>query len=89
MKKLLFLCGICNSYRDKLLFLCWRKGCAKIINSDTQIKQQQEQTLALEQSSAKFKLFVSYSLIALSTHTIQADKTKISKDELNKDSCPF
>ena len=61
MKKLLFfavsaiLAGVsyCSSVSDKIV--------AKVTNSDTQIEQQQEQSLVLEQSSAEFKLLVSHS----------------------------
>ncbi len=52
MKKLLFFAvsailagaSYCSSVSEKIV--------AKVINSDTQIEQQQEQTLVLEQSSA-------------------------------------
>ena len=55
MKKLLFFAvsallagaSYCSSVGEKIV--------AKVTNSDTQIEQQQEQTLVLEQSSAEFK----------------------------------
>ena len=54
MKKLLFFAvsailagaSYCTSVGEKIV--------AKVTNSDTQIEQQQEQTLVLEQSSAEF-----------------------------------
>lgn len=42
----------CSSVSEKIV--------AKVTNSDTQIEQQQEQTLMLEQSSAEFKLLASH-----------------------------
>lgn len=56
MKKLLFFAvsailagaSYCTSVGEKIV--------AKVTNSDTQIEQQQEQTLVLEQSSAEFNL---------------------------------
>lgn len=59
MKKLLFFAvsailagaSYCSSVSEKIV--------AKVTNGDTQIKQQQEQTLVLEQSSAEFKLLFS------------------------------
>lgn len=61
MKKLLFLAvsailagaSYCTSAGEKLV--------AKVTNSDTQIEQQQEQTLVLEQPSAEFKMLASHS----------------------------
>ena len=77
MKKLLFFAvsailagaSYCSSVSEKIV--------AKVTNSDTQIEQQQEQSLVLEQSSAEFKLLariVHTVLIALIVHTIRADK---------------
>ena len=88
MKKLLFFAvsailagaSYCSSVSEKIV--------AKVTNSDTQIEQQQEQSLVLEQSSAEFKLLYSPAtvltaatarivhtvLIALIVHTIRADK---------------
>ncbi len=61
MKKLLFFAvsailasaSYCSSVSEKIV--------AKVTNSDTQIEQQQEQSLVLEQSSAEFKLLASHS----------------------------
>lgn len=61
MKKLLFFAvsailagaSYCISVGEKIV--------AKVTNSDTQIEQQQEQTLVLEQSSAEFNLLASHS----------------------------
>jgi cell division protein FtsB len=61
MKRLLFFAvsailagaSYCSSVSEKIV--------AKVTNSDTQIEQQQEQTLVLEQSSAEFKLLGSHS----------------------------
>ncbi len=61
MKKLLFFAvsailagaNYCSSVSEKIV--------AKVTNSDTQIEQQQEQSLVLEQSSAEFKLLASRS----------------------------
>ena len=61
MKRLLFFAvsailagaSYCSSVSEKIV--------AKVTNSDTQIEQQQEQTLVLEQSSAEFKLLASHS----------------------------
>lgn len=61
MKKLLFFAvstiiasaSYCSSVSEKIV--------AKVTNSDTQIKQQQEQSLILEQSSAEFKLLANHS----------------------------
>ena len=66
MKKLLFFAvsailagaSYCSSVSEKIV--------AKVTNSDTQIEQQQEQSLVLEQSSAEFKP-VSYTHLTLPT----------------------
>ena len=66
MKKLLFFAvsailagaSYCSSVSEKIV--------AKVTNSDTEIEQQQEQTLLLEQPSADFKLLASHS--SLSSH---------------------
>lgn len=61
MKKLLFFAvsailtgtSYCSSISEKII--------AKVTNSNTQIEQQEEQALVLEQSSAEFKLLASHS----------------------------
>lgn len=61
MKRLLFLvvsafiagAGYCTSVGEKIV--------AKATNSDSQIEQQREQTLILEQASADFNLLASHS----------------------------
>lgn len=61
MKKLLFFAvsaifagaSYCASIGEKIV--------AKVTNSDTQIEQQQEQTLVLEQSSAEYNLLAWHS----------------------------
>lgn len=61
MKRLLFLvvsafiagAGYCTSVGEKIV--------AKATNSDSQIEQQQEQMLILEQTSAEFNLLASHS----------------------------
>lgn len=65
MKKLLFFAvsailagaSYCTSVGEKIV--------AKVTNSDTQIEQQQEQTLVLEQSSAEFNLLASHSSLTV------------------------
>ena len=60
MKKLLFFAvsailagtNYCTAMGEKIV--------AKVTNHDTQIEQQQEQTLVLEQFSAEFKLLASH-----------------------------
>ena len=61
MKKLMFFAvsailagaSYCSSVSEKIV--------AKVTNSDTQIEQQQDQTLVLEQSSPEYNLLASHS----------------------------
>ena len=70
MKKLLFFAvsailagaSYCSFVSEKIV--------AKVTNSDTQIEQQQEQSLVLEQSSAEFKLLASHS--SHSSHSLHS-----------------
>lgn len=52
----------CSSVSEKIV--------AKVANSNTQIEQQQEQSLVLEQSSAEFKLLASHS--SHSSHSLHS-----------------
>ena len=56
MKKLLFFAVSAILAGASYCTFVGEKIVAKVINSDNQIEQQQEQTLVLEQSSAEFNL---------------------------------
>ena len=64
MKKLLFFAVSAILAGASYCTFVGEKIVAKVINSDNQIEQQQEQTLVLEQSSAEFNLLASHSSTA-------------------------
>lgn len=61
MKRLMFLAVSAILAGASYFSSVGEKVVAKVINSDTLIEQQQEQTLVLEQSSAEFDLLASHS----------------------------
>lgn len=61
MKRLMFLAVSAILAGASYFSSVGEKVVAKVMNSDTLIEQQQEQTLVLEQSSADFDLLASHS----------------------------
>jgi hypothetical protein len=61
MKRLMFLAVSAILAGASYFSSVGEKVVAKVMNSDTLIEQQQEQTLVLEQSSAEFDLLASHS----------------------------
>ena len=76
MKKLLFFAVSALLTGASYFSSVGEKIVAKVTNSDTQIEQQEEQTLVLEQSSAEFKLLASHS--SHSSHSSQSSHSSHS-----------